>query len=166
MSQNLATLICNFIESTAIGHERAIYRLFSIKAVPLQVLQESTFDSLHLKQSIGYFNNAYRSLILRDDPYIAAHFDAMHKVSGHSYICLLNIVFATYLATHRAVDRSSLNLSSLEALTESLKTRLQPLLVALKNDLEKSFSHQCHGIDIKTCNPNEPMFYAKLANEK
>jgi hypothetical protein len=28
-------------------------------------------------------------------------------------------------------------------------------------NLEKFLSHKCEGIDIKTCDPNEPMFFTK-----
>lgn len=157
----LAEMICAFIEITAIGHERGMYRALSAGMGPLAIVkQANAFNVLFGGATVNYFNLAYKGLILKNDAYIIKCFGEMHSVSGHSYICLLNIVCSGYLKIHRAVDRTKLDVSTLERFQSSVEEQLAPLLAEFSKTLQTTLSHKCDGMDISTCDPNKPMFYA------
>ena len=160
-SAQLAEMICAFITSTAVGHERGMYRAITAGMASVTILkQANAFNALFGGATLNYFNLAYKGLILKNDPYIVNRFGAMHNVSGHSYICLLNMVCAAYLKVHRAVDRTKLDISSLESYQHSVEEQLKPLLAELCKTMQTTLRHKCDGIDIATCDPNKPMFYA------
>ena len=106
----------------------------------------------------NYLNAAYRSLIREDDPYILEQFNKMANCMNHSKICLLNIVFYVIMSIHPNFDRSKFDTSSYEAYMEGVNQQLDSMLLGATGALMQSVSHQCNGMDIKTCDPNDDMF--------
>jgi len=159
MSEQVAAIVTEFLFKTIVGHERGLYRALRMQGKDLSNLRDKTAFLYFAGTTASYFNGAYKSLILRDDVYIMEWFDRMHNVSQHSYICLLNIVCKMCLDIHGAVDRSALDVSSLEAYQHSVETALKPLLVDAYTNLATRLNHQCAGMDIRTCDPNTPMFH-------
>ncbi len=163
----IAQLICRFIRATTIGHERAIFQVMSKQSVPITTLQQPEIvGQLFVSATVQYFNSAYRSLILKNNAYIEGAFGAMHQFCGHSYICLLNIVFATCLSTHQSIDRSKLDVSSLENYQKSFELLLDPILADLQKNLAESLNHNCAGMDIDKCDPNKVMFSMQVSKKE
>jgi hypothetical protein len=106
----------------------------------------------------SYYNYAYKSLIKRDDLYICTAFDRMHSAKQHSYVCLLNILYMMTMNINAAIDRSHLDLTDLSAYQRSIEAALQPLLDNVRPTLIDKVNHDCRGIDIATCDPNEDLF--------
>ena len=100
MSASIARMICGFIRATTVGHERAIFRTLPKEQINVIKVPEIV-GQLFVGATVRYFNAAYRSLILKNDPYIQVSFGQMQQVCGHSYICLLNIVFANCVSNNR-----------------------------------------------------------------
>lgn len=158
--KTLGHIICQFIGSTIVGTERALFRTNIDLLRSDKTAQNAVSVGLAL-----YFNDAYVSLIKRNDKYIEEQFDAMHKINGHSYICLLNIVFFSTVDILKQVKHENLNFSSLDNFTKSLQNQLFPLLVEKKVNMESLFQHTCAGIDIKTCDPEKPMFHVSTTKQ-
>lgn len=159
----LALLVCDFCFSTIQGHESGIYKSLKMNMINLSL------DTLRTNQMLGFFtgatmnylNGAYVSLIKRNDTYIMEKFDAMCKISNHSVICLLNIIMVFIMEIHSSLDRSKLNISSYELYIKSVMSQLNSKYEESLLTLGKSLSHSCNGIDIKTCDPNKPLFFTK-----
>jgi len=133
----LVDLILEFVKRTIVGHERGTYRFMASHHVPLEgVKTDAWFKAFLIDAAVNYFNLAYKSLIRRDDPYICGAFDRMHQLHDHSYICLLNIVFATTINLHGSMDRSVLEHADLETFEESVMCALTPLLAAARARLQ------------------------------
>lgn len=168
-SERLTSEIWTFVGNTIIGHERGMYRFLSTRGQPTQILKHPNAFALLFGGAVAnYFNGAYRSLILRDDAYIMECFDKMHAICNHSYICLLNIVCTMYVEAHGSIDRSALDTSSLAQYEASVRAQLySEILGKLRAACAAAINHECDGIDIATCDPNEPMFEARsLATSK
>jgi len=158
----IALLMCKFVTQTIIGHERGTYRVFAATGRPMDSLRiPNTFRTLFGGAAVSYFNGAYKSLILRDDKYIEASFDEMHNVCGHSHICLLNIVFKVYMTMHSQIDRTKLDTTCLASYQKSVETMIVPLAERFLTFYATMMNHECNGIDISTCDPDEPLFQLK-----
>lgn len=158
----IASLMCKFVTQTIIGHERGMYRFFATTRQPMDRLRvPNTFRTLFGDAAVSYFNGAYKSLILRDDKYIQASFDEMHNVCGHSYVCLLNIVFKAYMTMHSQIDRTKLDTVSLASYQKSVETMIVPLAERFLTFCATMMNHKCSGIDISTCDPDKPLFELK-----
>lgn len=156
----LATEIYKFVGNTVLGHERGMYRVLVHRKYSPTVLTKPNSFSLFTGAALNYFNGAYKSLVLRDDPYVVDCFDKMHKIYNHSYICLLNIVFKVYMETHSSLDRSKLDVTSLETFEKSVRQLLHASEQDIRLALSALLNHECHGQDISKCDPNETMFTA------
>lgn len=58
-----------------------------------------------------------------------------------------------------AYDRILFDITSYEKYMNSVENVLDTCKKFLVSELPDMISHTCSGIDIKTCNPNEPLFY-------
>lgn len=152
----LCELMIKFVTDTISGFESGIFKSFNGNS---EIIKTSIIKNVELKVCVEYFNSAYKSLILEDDPYIVEKFSQMHREHSHSYICLLNIIFniATRVIEH--IERKNLNTNSYSDYMESISREIKNLPFMSPLQLEQFVTHKCTGIDIKTCNPNEPMFY-------
>ena len=153
----LAKLICDFCFETMQGHESGMY-----KFLPTQDLDDLLTPNMIFvikDATLNYLNEAYKSLILKSDPYIQDKFDAMCKVNGHSEICLLNIIAAFIMNIHISLDRSKFDISSYDTYMQSVMVQLNAKRETSLDTLSKSISHKCTGTDISTCDPNQPMFF-------
>lgn len=80
-------------------------------------------------------------------------------------ICLLNIVMSVTVSAHETIDRSTLDTQSLETLTESAEAQMERISETWIPALVRMLSHKCTGIDIRKCDPNEPIFYGIPADK-
>jgi hypothetical protein len=134
--------------------------------------QGLTIDStelplLMLKQHLmaNYLNAVWKSLILRDDPYVNATFDAIHAaLPGESPQCLIHKLFACGChllkespAAKPSNDQSEAALDALRtALLAEYTARVELLIAGLFPE-----DHQCSGPSyeqVTKMNPDEPFF--------
>lgn len=118
--------------------------------------------------TINYLNYVYKSLILKNNDYLVKYFDNMVSILNHSKICLLHIILNITIAIHLRIDRKNLQLINSNSLDEILNSYINSLINEINKSsdtvidiLTQSISHDCTGIDISTCNPDEDLFYVK-----
>lgn len=148
---DLETHIIEFSVNTIIGMESGFYKV----CIDRTLLQTHALQSTINGFIIDYLNGTYRSLILRDDAYIVETFDKMTPFN-HSMVCILNIIAFVLKYVIENLHRNLLNIKSYDLYMTSIKQQLYILANLCRYKM--NLSHQCHGIDIKTCNPDEPMF--------
>jgi len=131
-----------------------------IKSNNLANLEHKILVKLISGMVIDYLNKVYRSIILRDIPYICEVFDAMTSHS-HSFVCILNIIAHVVQIFYATMNRARITNASSGSYAEYMsEVYLQLLLV--KTELTKTLKldHKCSGIDIMTLDPNKPLFYS------
>ena len=83
----------------------------------------------------------------------------MTRCCGHSEICLLNIILQMITSIHSAFDRSLLDISGdVDQYLSSWDREFEKLTLGLIAILGQMLGHECHGEDIRKCDPNEPIF--------
>lgn len=160
----LVKIMCDFMTATITGHESAFYKAITAKmlGVDLSALKNAQLTQCLIAPAMmNYMNGAYVSLIKNNDEYINDYFSRMQGVCGHSCICLLNIIFFTGLSIHMSLDRTNLDISSYDNYMKTVTNQLAITIEKTKEILLESISHVCNGIDIKTCDPNVPLFSIK-----
>lgn len=158
--QKMAGLIFDFCRDTIVGQEGGLYRMLG----PEQ-LTDNYLEPIIITVSAQYFNGCYRSLILKDDPYILERFGAMKAVFDHSYVCLLNIVFTFKMELHKKLERERLDKSTYTKYKESVEEILELFRSIFTGGISHSINHECTGEDISTCNPDEEMFILHGADD-
>jgi hypothetical protein len=146
-----------FLINTISGQESGLFKMkhllsVDIKDVKMKMLLQRTM--------MEYLNSAYRSLILKSDTYILNSFDAMKKEKSHSDICLLNMQMQLILNAIMAINRTNFNVSSYEEYMQSMVDSYEKYFDTV--DFDKLLNHECNGIDISTCDPNEPLFFVRI----
>lgn len=166
-SKNIVGVINEFVFNTIMGHESGFYKMTMMgKMLTKEDLKkDEKMHGMIAFAIVSYLNDAYRSLILKNDPYFLEHFNNMAKHKNHSMICLLNIVFVVLQTIHMNFDRSKLDITSLESYKASVMSQLIQRKTEITPKLIDMMSHECKGIDIKTCDPNEPMFHLGTKDE-
>lgn len=159
MTEKLAQLMTDFICNTVHGYESGLYKGISSHQDNFAKFGDHAFTIYLINFNVHYFNTAYSSLIKNDDPGLTEKFDEMQEVLNHSYICLLNILFRLTTEILTSYTRTKLNTSSYKSYMDNIESILEERRVALMIELPKCLSHECTGLDIKTCNPDEPLFY-------
>ena len=145
--KELSVYIKEFCVNTILGSESGFFKTFGKFAKEPQ----ATFI---LSEYIAkYHNMAYKALILETDKYFLEEYGRMHEISGHSYICLLNITLNICAIIEQSIDREKLCIENYEQYMDSIKSQVE--VITGKMNLDKFLSHKCTGIDIKSCNPDE-----------
>jgi hypothetical protein len=157
----LANLMSEFICSTICGFESGLYKSLITSGENINKIKTNQMTVILVNFNMNYYNQAYSSLIKKNDQYIVEKFGQMHKIMNHSYICLLNIMFRLTTEMLTIYDRNLLNITSYENYMKSVQAILNKCNEFLIEELPKMISHTCSGIDISTCNPDEPLFYIK-----
>lgn len=151
-------MLQQFTANTVRGALRGIVRI-----VPEDVLADrARVRGLALGFLRDYYNDAYRNLVLHakglavEDDYYVNRFRPIHKVDGHSYICLLNISL-TYSINF--LD----NILPIIELTSGVLTFESTFeLGALLAHFPIPFSgHTCRGADLRSCDENEKIFHTR-----
>lgn len=155
---SLPILISNFCFETIQGHESGMYKVLATQN-SLDILKDTRALGFIKHATINYLNAAYVSLIKKNDPYIVNKFDEMCKIHHHSSVCLLNVIMLILTSVHYSLDRSKLNVTSYNAYMKSLQNQLDAVKDVTIKSITNSISHECHGIDISTCDPYKPMFF-------
>lgn len=161
MTDKLANLMSDFICETIGGFESGLYKSLTSHKEDINKIKSQNMTFLLVNFNINYYNRAYSSLIRKNDPYIVEKFGEMNKIMNHSYICLLNIMFKLTTEIITGYDRTLFNTTSYEDYMKSVKIVLDTCKEFLLTELPNMISHNCTGIDIQTCNPDEPLFYMK-----
>lgn len=161
MADKLADLMSDFICETIGGFESGLYKSLASRGENIDKIKTQQMTFLLVNFNMNYYNRAYSSLIRKNDPYINDKFGEMNKVMNHSYICLLNILFKLTTEIIAEYDRTLFNVTSYENYMRSVKIVLDTCKEFLMTELPNMISHSCSGIDINTCNPDEPLFYIK-----
>lgn len=143
--------IIEYIKRTITGQESGLYKRFG------GIIVDPMFVNVRLSALADYMNVTYVSLILDDDEYVTNSFNKMDGLK-HSKICLLNILFAIIKKFYETNDYSIMKNNSYDSYMLSLRMILYVKMNEVKEMLKETLNHKCTGIDIKTCNPNEPMF--------
>lgn len=156
---SLPELIVDFCHETIIGHESAFYKVFAIKEKSPAILTSIQITGLIASATVTYLNNIYVSLITQNDPTtITEKFESMCKINNHSAICLLNIICTMITNLHLNFDREKLDTKTYDTYMMTVKKQLENTFASTIEILNKSISHQCGGIDIRTCDPTKLMF--------
>jgi hypothetical protein len=139
--------------NTILGTESAMYKKLK------EHVKSPMMNSFVIQNICKYHNYAYKSLILDSDKYIFDEFGRMNEISGHSYICLLNITLNLCLLVEEKLDRNLLDDSTYDNYMNVVRNYVKEILKVM--NLEKFISHKCTGIDIKSCNPDEDFVVIK-----
>lgn len=169
MSKNVINIVNVFMKNVIIGTERAMYRTFGAKQTSVILLKSPKSIEMCVKLIIIYFNKAYKALIYSTngihkreedaDPYFYSVFSKITEEKKHSYICALNILLALAVQFEQSLDRSKFNTKDLDAYTDSVYEQYEEIFISYTELIKKNFDHECNGIDISTCNPNEDLFH-------
>ena len=159
--------IMYFCIETICGHESGLFKLASANQIPLQLKTLTTttdrgkilLKNFIMMATTSYLNKCYRSLILKDDPHVTEKFHGMSQPLGHSEICLLNILAQLIITIHSTVNRKDFDVSSYENYMKVFNERITAnVSISL---IHKLISHECTGVDILSCDPDEPLFSLK-----
>jgi hypothetical protein len=151
----LSNLILDFVKNTILGIESGMYKTMRLE------IKDTLIKIIQINFLVEYFNKAYSALILNTDQYFVQKFKEMHEELNHSYICLLNITFNFTIQLVQQINRDNLNVNTYELFMKSLEDEIIQHNIFQPSMIEPFISHTCTGIDIKTCNPNEPLFFIK-----
>jgi len=157
-SQNMfAERMLNFVMTTLRGQYSGLYKSGLVCTTPFARLK-----MIHVGALVTYFNDAYKSLIRRDDEYIVNVFNSIKKIYNHSEICLLNILFAACKKCIEMTVETNLNKDSgYQMFMACVEKELVRIVGAMSMvaSFRKLATHDCHGMKIELCNPEEDMFY-------
>ena len=157
-------MLLEFVDSTLLGQESALYKSCETSLrQPRSILKSRVVLVILQHTLVDYLNACYKSLILNDDEYITKQFDAMTLSHGHSAVCLLNILASMIFNTANTFDRSLLDISSYESYMKAASDQLSVIRLTHAPTLQRSLSHTCSGMDIKSCDPNKPLFVGEVS---
>lgn len=154
-SVDLKKLMEDFICRTIDGFESGIWKARKM-ADHIKKLKISELNMFILSFNIKYFNDAYKSLILKNDSYIMESFKKMTQLHDHSEICLLIIMFAHSMQIINNMDRSKIDSLNYQQYMEDIMKQTSKL-----SKINADMAHECHGEDISKCDPNVDLFYIK-----
>lgn len=155
----IAETMIEFIYNTIVGHESGFFKAHESMGLEKKDLKKSeSMKPIVLIISSNYLNVVYKSLIREDDDYVISYFHKMKNALNHSLICLLNIVYVIVIASHNDIDRTKLNINSYDKYMKNVKEQLKIILENKKEFLKDKLNHECKGINIKDCDPDEDMF--------
>jgi hypothetical protein len=103
---------------------------------------------------VKYLNDCFKSLIVRDDPYVLSTFATMTQT--HAETCLMHICLAILTNCIPQADRSTFDVSSYTCFMESVDLEYSKFLDAV--DYDNFFAHTCTGKRASECDPNIPLF--------
>lgn len=106
----------------------------------------------------NYFNTCYKSIILKDDPYVVEWYNKFWMYCDHSPVCLTHILFQLVCYVQEQVDYQILDYSSLDKFRSSSKEQIQLITFILKKEVIKLVNHECHGEKLEDLDPNVPLF--------
>jgi len=168
----------DYITRTMVGTERGLYRMWSAGALPGDLYappaegERPPRMGLVMRFLARYFNDAYKTLVLYHkgqheglDMVYVTDFTELHGQFGHSYICLLNIVLHLSLGAFMGVDTRELDYSSLEMFTDSYKKQIGEWFNVHGDRVLECLDHECKGMDIAECDPDEPMFTLQASSD-
>lgn len=150
-----------FVKNTICGQESGLYKSLYLYKIDTGIdnIRSDATKILLQYAIVDYLNCCYKSLILKDDDYVVNSFAKMKKEKHHSEICLLNIMFAVIRSAFLEVDRHKFNDMTYNEFMDSVKKIYSEYLDDI--DYDKLLNHECSGIKIEECNPNEQLFFIK-----
>ncbi len=153
----LSAYIKNYCIFTIKGFESGLFKLkyATDSRIPYELTNQLVSNNI-FKCVTDYHNSTYSALILDSDINYTKFYYEMNQIIGHSYICLLNITLMVSDYMLKTIDRTKLDTSSYEKYMGSIQVQYIDVLNQL--DLENTLSHNCTGIDIRTCDPTKKLF--------
>ena len=162
----LLNLIVEFCMSTIVGQESGIYKGASSgvnKNILLTDLSKPSMTNTMVMFICHYINSCYKSLILKDDQYVTDKFAEMISIKNHSPVCLFGFILHIAKTTYEVFNREAFDTSSYESYMKSVKKQTFILRLVWLVRLSGAFNHQCVGLKIEDCDPNEP--FVKLTQK-
>ncbi len=156
-SKTIVDLLKEFSKNTITGQLSACYKI--VNKNKTDVSPVVLYKNMAPMCLMEYANSLYKSLILRNDEYVTKNFDDMKKVHDHSEVCLLHILFNTWLVATQMIKDDVIKCDSdYDIFMNSCENELDRIFNKLGTHFKKLTKHKCTGIDIKTCDPNEKLF--------
>ena len=158
MAEELAELFINMIQTTIGGHESGAYKLLK-GPMPKHAIPGIT---------ASFYNHVYESLANKTDckDGCAAKMKAMQACTGHSPICLLNMLLVSTVSTHNSLDREKLDLDNYLAFMLSLSKEIASKSPD-KTKLAEMLNHKCEGDqEVEPLPEGQKMFYVGEAPPK
>lgn len=164
----ILNLLLDFIiNNFMIGQERAMYRAISgnfpsTNEFKISDLKTDNVGNIIAIFTAKYLNDCYKSVILRDDPYVVKTFDAIMAINNHSIVCLLNFIYYFIQICYKLMDRSLFNTDSLEVYSSRVNYQLGIIRFIIYKSFRGMMDHKCAGAKTSELDPNDP--FIKLQN--
>jgi len=167
-SQLLAISITDYITSTALGLESALYKTANGMVpdfpftISLDQLKRNETKGLVAQGAQEHWNITYNQIALKTVPEHVAKFQEFQSYLNHSPLCLISLIAQSHLMVHMKIDRSCLNTNSYQEYLSSFKYMFRNICNSeFITHLASSFQHECHGpSELPIIKPGQPqMFY-------
>jgi len=151
--------IVSYTLDNYLGMEIALYQLIE-EQDPKNIwrMKTQTVNKMLAKLIVSDINDNYRTIILKNDEHINAHFDSIARY-GHQLACVLNTMSIIYTEMLNETCRSKFNITNIDKYILSVKFQLNKnrsryIDIIKYCTLEK---HECtkDGKDILEMNPDD-----------
>jgi len=152
MSEKLTKLFLAMVKSTIGGHESGFYKM---SGEPAQIVMVPAL-------TVSFYNHVHDSLAGETDckDGCASKIKAMQDCTGHSPICLLNLLCFMTMVVHLSLEHGKLDCSNYQAFMTSLEQEIDSRLEEKTKDLAQQFDHKCKGPQkVTPLPPGQKMFY-------
>ena len=138
MAEKLAQLFLALVKSVVCGHESASYKVFGTSCCGN--------NNGIVSMTASFYNHVYDTLASKDDcpDNCAAKIKAMQDCTGHSPICLLNMLMTITVEVHTSLESKKLDIKSYENFMESVGKEVNAKLPDVRI-LTAIFDHKCNG---------------------
>ena len=146
--------IIEFVKTTILGFENGLYNHIG------KMSNDDNFKFVLVKFTVEHYNNIYKSIISNNEPnlYSNEQINKIHKLSGHNYLCLIDILYNLTQKIILSLDRIKFDNSTNDNYLCSIKKQLDNIEYYKLDELNKILLHQCDNIDISNCDPNINIF--------
>lgn len=151
MAEKLAKLFCELVKSTICGHESGIYKI-SRQPCPIGMIPGVT---------ASFYNHVHDTCAAKKDckDGCAAKIKAMQDCTGHSPICLLNMLAMVTMGVHQSLDRNKMDLENYVAFMKSVAKEVDAKLEETQKAMAEMLNHECHGEkEVTPLPPGQKMF--------
>ena len=156
--KKLAEEMANYAKNIVLGQLSGAYKQ-AIQKKDINILK--MFAQYYPIILVEYLNIVYASLIKKDDKIVTDQYEKLKSYYNHSEVCLIH--FTRMLCTEfvQCILFDAVDYSNYQSFMHSCTTQLNLISSESVKILEGGLTHECKGIDISTCDPNEKLFYIK-----
>ena len=155
----LAEELSNYAKSIVLGQLSGAFKHTAQQKNDVNILKN--FKLVYPLFLMNYLNIVYVSLIKKDNQTVADQFTKLKSYHNHSEVCLIHFTRMLCSEFVNAMLFDTLDYVNYDTFMMSCTLQLNILAIESVKLLEGSLSHECKGIDISTCDPNEKLFYLK-----